>query len=253
VSSPLWDLRPDINSVRKLRSCLCGVPSLTICRVCLLSVTVSSICPRSSFFIFSIILFLIFTCHMFYVYTIYTRPLSAQAQYSRSCPILCSLRYNSSLNTWTVVSLTATKFQHLILLTELKLKLICDRRSVGQSVLVSGSHPELMTRFLFSVWQLRVSWCGAFSLTRGWVCNLHVELLLGLARATTHGPKFRRTHDHILLSHLRLPQSGGPGLQIYIPQEQGGPVKSPGIGFLFRHLYRRAELRWRYSNQPPHG
>jgi hypothetical protein len=29
-----------------------------------------------------------------------------------------------------------------------------------------------MTRFLFSVWQLRVSSCGAPSLTRGWVCNL---------------------------------------------------------------------------------
>jgi hypothetical protein len=27
----------------------------------------------------------------------------------------------------------------------------CDQRSVGQSVLVSGSHLETMTRFLFSV------------------------------------------------------------------------------------------------------
>jgi hypothetical protein len=34
---------------------------------------------------------------------------------------------------------------------KLKLKLIYDRRSVGQSVLVSGSHLEPMTRFLFSV------------------------------------------------------------------------------------------------------
>jgi hypothetical protein len=53
---------------------------------------------------------------MFYVYTIYTRPLSVQAQYSRSCPIICSLRYNSSLNTWTVLHLTATKFTPLIFL-----------------------------------------------------------------------------------------------------------------------------------------
>jgi hypothetical protein len=42
-----------------------------------------------------------------------------------------------------------------------------------------------------------------FSLTRGWVCNLLVQLLLGLARAVTLGSKFRRTHDHILLSHLK--------------------------------------------------
>jgi hypothetical protein len=33
----------------------------------------------------------------------------------------------------------------------LKLKLIDDRRSVGQSILVSGSHLEAITRFLLSV------------------------------------------------------------------------------------------------------
>jgi hypothetical protein len=51
---------------------------------------------------------------MFYVYVIYTRPLSAQAQYSRSCQNICSLRYKSSLATWTVVRLTAAKFKPLI-------------------------------------------------------------------------------------------------------------------------------------------
>jgi hypothetical protein len=66
-----------------------------------------------------------------------------------------------------------------------RFRLIWDRRSVGQSVLVSGSHLEPMTRFLFSVWQLRVSCYGAPSLTRGWFCNLLVQLLLGLARAIT--------------------------------------------------------------------
>jgi hypothetical protein len=30
-----------------------------------------------------------------------------------------------------------------------------------------------------------------------------------------------------------LPQHGGPGPRIYIPQEQGGPVIPPDIGFLF--------------------
>jgi hypothetical protein len=45
---------------------------------------------------------------MFYVYAIYTRPLSTQVQYSRSRQ---SLRYSSSLDTWTVVRLTATKFK----------------------------------------------------------------------------------------------------------------------------------------------
>jgi hypothetical protein len=48
---------------------------------------------------------------------------------------------------------------------------------------------------------LRVSYFIAPSLTRGRVCNLLVQLLLGLARAVTHESKSHRTHDHILLSH----------------------------------------------------
>jgi hypothetical protein len=75
----------------------------------------------------------------------------------------------------------------------LKLKLSYDRWSVGQSALVSSCHLEPMTRFLFSVWQLLVSYCGAPSLTRGWVCNLLIQLLLGLARAVTLGCKSHRT------------------------------------------------------------
>jgi hypothetical protein len=46
-----------------------------------------------------------------------------------------------------------------------KSKLYYDRRSVGHSVLVSSTHLELKTRY-FSVWQLRVCWCVAPSLTR---------------------------------------------------------------------------------------
>jgi hypothetical protein len=56
-------------------------------------------------------------------------------------------------------------------------------------------------------------------------------LLLGFARAVTLGSKSHRTHGHILLSHLRLPQPGGPCPHIYITQEQGGPVIFPGTGF----------------------
>jgi hypothetical protein len=114
-----------------------------------------------------------------------------------------------------------------------KSKLIYGRQSVGKSVLVSGSHLEPVTRFLFSVWRLRVSWCGAPSLTRGRVCNLLVQLLLSLARAVTLGSKYRRTNDHMLLSHLRLHQPWRSGPRIYIPQQQGGPVIPPATGFSF--------------------
>jgi hypothetical protein len=44
-----------------------------------------------------------------YVYTIYTRPPSVQAQYSRSRPIINCSCYNGSLLTWTVVCLTAAE------------------------------------------------------------------------------------------------------------------------------------------------
>jgi hypothetical protein len=37
------------------------------------------------------------------------------------------------------------------------------------------------------------------------------------------------------------------------PQVQGGPVVPPDTGFPFRRLLRLAELRWSYSNPPPHG
>jgi hypothetical protein len=93
-----------------------------------------------------------------------------------------------------------------------------------------------MTRFLLSHWRLRVSWYGAPYLTKWQVCKLLVQLLFGLASAVTLGSKFRRTHFHILLSHLRFPQPGGQGSRIYIPQEQGAPVIPTGTGFTFCRL-----------------
>jgi hypothetical protein len=53
----------------------------------------------------------------------------------------------------------------------------------------------------------------------------------------TLGFKSCRTHGHILLSHLRLPQLGGRGARIYIPQVQSGPVIPPGTGFPFVASY----------------
>jgi hypothetical protein len=57
----------------------------------------------------------IFTFYMFHMflnaYTIYTRPLSVQAQCSRVCPISSSFHDNGNLVTWTVVCLTAAKFK----------------------------------------------------------------------------------------------------------------------------------------------
>jgi hypothetical protein len=86
----------------------------------------------------------------------------------------------------------------------------------------SGAHDKIC----FTVRHLRSSCCEVPSLTRGRVCSLLVQF------AVTLESKSHRTHGHILPSHLRLPQPGGPGPRIYIPQEQGGPVIPSGTGVI---------------------
>jgi hypothetical protein len=93
--------------------------------------------------------------------------------------------------------------------------------------------------------------CSA-PLTRGRVCNLLYNCFWAMPEQSLLGQSPAEL-SHILLSHLRLPQPGGPGPRIYIPQEKGGPVIPPGTGFPFCRLLRLAGLRWSYSNQPPHG
>jgi hypothetical protein len=115
----------------------------------------------------------------------------------------------------------------------MKFKLYCDRRSVGQFVLVSGP--------LWGRWpDFKCLWVAiTFFL-------LHVRHPLWredgsvICSAITRWLDLRRTHNHISLPHLRLPQPGGPGPHIYNLQEQGGPVIPP------RHwvyLYFQAEVQ----------
>jgi hypothetical protein len=65
------------------------------------------------------------------------------------------------------------------------------------------------------------------------------NFLLGFARAITFGSRPRRTHDHILLSHLRLPPLREPGPRIYFPQDQGGSDIPQGTGFPLSPLTTR--------------
>jgi hypothetical protein len=124
------------------------------------------------------------------------------------------------------------------------MKLNYDRQSVGQSFLVSGTHLGLNQYFSLLQMLFRQLWVCYFvapSLTRRRVCNL--LSLVVLARAVPFGYEYRETQDHILLSQfLRLPQPGGPGPCVYIPQEQGGPDTPPGTGFSFYLLLRLEDL-----------
>jgi hypothetical protein len=53
----------------------------------------------------------------------------------------------------------------------------------------------------------------------------------------------RDSRPYFTVSDSRLPQSGGPGPRIYIPQEQDGPVIPPGTGFEGKALHIRSHIR----------
>jgi hypothetical protein len=86
--------------------------------------------------------------------------------------------YNSLTEPHTPTITTMTAHTKVPLLHQAPLfaarvsELYYDRRSVGQSVLVSSTHLGLTIRFFITVRQLRVCWCEAPSLARGRVCLL---------------------------------------------------------------------------------
>jgi hypothetical protein len=198
--------------------------------------------------------FILFTfCmpHLFYVYTVYTRPLSAQAQYSRSCHIICSLRYNNSQTlersyAWPLPSLSLLHFLcwalpcRILRIGSLKVKVESQNyiTTYCQSASLSWCQAPIWdprSVFLFSLWlffrQLWVCWCGAPSLTRGRVCSF--QFLPRIASAAFLRSESHGIHEHILLSvFLRLPQPGRPSSYIYFPQQQGSPVIPLDIGIV---------------------
>jgi hypothetical protein len=123
-------------SVWKLLCCLCGAPSLTRGR------GLSPVSHCHQYLVhcqrFNTIYIVHVTC---FKYAIYTRPLSAQAQYSRSCQ---NLSYNSSLDTWTVVRLTASKFKPLMFLCCLSWLVLVIQPQIGPY----GKYPLLLYRLL---------------------------------------------------------------------------------------------------------
>jgi hypothetical protein len=91
-----------------------------------------------------------------------------------------------------------------------------DRRSVGQSILVSGPYLGPMASF-YNYRTFAVFILCAPSLTRGRICNLFVQFAVNL-RSKSSG-----NQDHILQSHLRPPpQPGGPCPCIKSPRNRVG-------------------------------
>jgi hypothetical protein len=108
------------------------------------------------------------------------------------------------------------------------------------------------------IWGLRFLLCQRVASLSMWgaLSDERTGLPFGIAsgpRQQSFLSQSPATHYHILLSQIRDSPTREPGPRIYIPQEQGDPVISPGTGFSFRHLLRPAKLRWRYSHSPPRG
>jgi hypothetical protein len=103
---------------------------------------------------------------------------------------------------------------------------------VGQFDLVSDSHLEPTTRFYFSVWQLRVSWRGAPSLTRRWVCNLLVQLLWALPEHSLSGPSTSEPRPYFTVSFETPPTWRARSLYSY-PPETGSLVTTRPLCSLF--------------------
>jgi hypothetical protein len=112
--------------------------------------------------------------------------------------------YDSPCNRGRILNRLLTRVQH-----RSKVKVILDRRSFCQSVLVSGHYPRPATNSSFTSMDDRLrnsqfSSCAAPSLMRKRIWNVSLQLPFCLASAVTLRSKTRRTLDHILLSHLRL-------------------------------------------------
>jgi hypothetical protein len=116
-------------------------------------------------------------------------------------------------------------------------RLLYDWQLASQYVLVSNTLVGLANRYYFLT-----EGCSLVSVRR----PLWREDMSAIYSVVTEWSESRRTRNHTSLSHLRVPQPGGLGSHIYIPQEEAGPVIPPGTGFPLR----LSGLRWRYSKPP---
>jgi hypothetical protein len=128
----------------------------------------------------------------------------------------------------------------------------CDWWSVGQFILVLDILLEPMTKFFLLLSSFRQLTCTSYM-----GCSLWWEDVSVICSWIAHYSEPRRSHNHILLSHLRPSQPRWPGPITYIPQGEDGPVISPGTGFPSRHpLWLTGtpvelELSFRLMVRPP--
>jgi hypothetical protein len=106
-----------------------------------------------------------------------------------------------------------------------------------QSVRLGAKPLETHDQIFFSTKYLRL-----YSLR-----NILSDERMGLSFTTAVGPRQRSNHSqvrvpwdswpHFTVSDSRLPQPGGPGLRIYIPQEEDDSVNPQALGSIFVASY----------------
>jgi hypothetical protein len=110
------------------------------------------------------------------------------------------------------------------------------RLSVSQSICLSIEHPcGTWDQILLPIRMLLSEICSLVSVGR----PLWRQDGSAICSVIAQWSESRRTRNHILLSRLRLPQPGGPGSRIYIPQKQDGPVIPPGTGLCINGAFSK--------------
>jgi hypothetical protein len=127
--------------------------------------------------------------------------------------------------------------------------------TVGQSILVSGTHLGPATKFLLEIFfrQLRVCYFVAPSLTGGRVCNLLCNCFWALPEQSLLG---RSPAELTAIFYCLIWDSSNLESQVPVfisPRNRVAQLYPRALGSLFVASYNSQELRWRYSNPPPHG
>jgi hypothetical protein len=151
---------------------------------------------------------------------------------------------------------------HWPLLASTRSRLVCGllvkvkvmlRPTVSRPVCLGVKHPSGAPR-------ADLHYCQTFAGLLMWGALSDERTGLSFTIAAGHR---QRSHSRVRVSRdsqtystildSRLPQPGGPGVSIYIPQDHGVPVIPPGTGFPFCRLLRLARLRWVFEPASTRG
>jgi hypothetical protein len=137
------------------------------------------------------------------------------------------------------------------------MKIIYDRQSVGESVLVSGTHLDPATNFSF-VLKFSLDSCGFVILYRPlWredVSVIYCTIASGPCQSSHSWVEVPQNSRPYFTVSFETPPTRRANSPYLYPPGTGGPQLYPrALDSLFVASYDSQGLRWRYSNPPSHG